>query len=105
MYEYNNRKPKMGIVSFKCIETGESFLEKSKDTRVVFNSTKAKLTMSGHPNKRLQELWIKYGESGFELSVIKVIEYEDMKDDYTLDLELTLEECLENDPKAMKLWK
>ena len=40
-----------------------------------------KLAANWHPNKRLQELWNKYGSEGFELSVIKVLKYDDPHED------------------------
>ncbi|MGB8454615.1 MAG: GIY-YIG nuclease family protein [Anaerocolumna sp.] len=64
--EYKNRRPEMGVISYRCKTTGESFLGISKDTRADFNSTSAKLAANYHPNKRLLELWNQYNEEGFE---------------------------------------
>ena len=69
---YKNRHPEMGVISYCCKETGEVFLGISKDTKADFNGTNMKLSANWHPNKQLQDLWIKYGAEGFELSVIKV---------------------------------
>ncbi|MBP9579761.1 MAG: GIY-YIG nuclease family protein [Parabacteroides sp.] len=74
---YKNRHPEMGVISYRCRETGEVLLGISKDTKSDFNSTNMKLAANWHPNKRLQELWNKYGSEGFELSVIKVLKYDD----------------------------
>lgn len=73
MMEYKNRRPEMGVISLKCKATGEAFLGTSEDTRTAFNSISARLSGLSHPNKRLQELWNKYGAEGFEQKVIRVL--------------------------------
>lgn len=105
MEEYKSRRPEMGVISYRCKETGESFLEISRDTRASFNSVTAKLTANYHPNKRLMELWNQYGLEGFELSVIKVLKYEDPLANHTKALEELREQCLAQDTAASKLWK
>lgn len=102
---YKNRKPEMGVFSFRCKDTGDVFLGISKDTRADFNSANAKLSSNMHPNKQLQELWNKYGREGFEISVIKVLKYDDPNEDHTEELEKLREECLASDPKARRIWK
>ena len=81
--EWRNRHPEMGVISFKCKETNESFLEISKDIKATFNSNIFQLSVGMHPNKRLAELWNKYGKEGFELLVLKILKYENPTDDYT----------------------
>lgn len=103
--EYKNRHPEMGVISYRCKATGESFLGISRDTRADFNSTNAKLSMNYHPNRRLLELWNQYGQGGFELSVLKVLKYENAAENHTAKLEELREQCLEQDPMAMKIWK
>ena len=103
--EYKYRKPEMGVISFRCTASGESFLGISKDTRADFNSVHSRLTGNSHPNKRLQELWNQYGENGFEISVIRVLKYEDPKEDQTEKLEQLREECLTADGSARKIWR
>lgn len=100
---YKNRKPEMGIISYKCKETGDVFLGISRDANADFNSTSFKLSAKMHPNKRLQELWNKYGSEGFETSVAMILEYDNPDEDYTEDLELLLDECMSKEPKAVKL--
>ena len=102
--EYKNRCPEMGIVSYRCISTNESFLAAFADIKASFNSTRAQLSGRMYPNKRLMELWKQYGEDGFELAVIKVLKYESPLDDHTKELEELRESCLEADKKASKLW-
>lgn len=103
--EYKYRKPEMGVVSFRCIETGESFLGISKDTKTDFNSQRARLDINYHPNKRLQELWNRYGAEGFELSVVKILKYDSPDDVHTQDLEALRDKCLSEDPQAAKIWR
>lgn len=103
--EYKNRKPEMGVISYRCMATGESFLGISKDTRADFNSTNIKLESNHHPNRRMLELWQKYGKEGFEISVIKVLEYKDPLENYTKELEALREECFAVDAGAVKIWR
>ncbi|MFR0902504.1 MAG: hypothetical protein ACLSFO_02090 [Anaerovoracaceae bacterium] len=51
----------------------------------------------------MQELWNKYGESGFEFAVVSELKYEDTADVKTADLKELLELCLMENPKAQKL--
>lgn len=103
--EWKLRRPEMGVISIRCKETGESFLGISKDTKADFNSSRAKLSTGTHPNKHLSELWEQYGEEGFEWSVLKTLAYEDPQEDHSAELEKLREQCLAQDPKAVKIWK
>ena len=102
---YKNRHPEMGVISYRCKETDEVFLGISKDTKADFNSTNTKLSANWHPNKKLQELWNEYGLEGFELSVARVLKYDDPHENHTLKLESLLEQCLAADPNAMRIWR
>ena len=77
----------------------------SKDTKADFNSNRFKLSGGMHPNKRLAELWNQFGEEGFELSVVKILKYENPDDDHTDELEKLREQCFITDTKARKIWK
>ena len=103
--EFKHRHPEMGVISFQCKMTGEAFLGISTDTKADFNSVCAKLAANYHPNKRMQELWNKYGEDVFDRSVIKILKYEDPNEDHTTDLETLREQCLAEDPQARRIWK
>lgn len=105
IFDYKNRMPEMGVLSYRCRETGESFLQASKDTRADRNSLNVKLSSNFHPNRRLLELWKQYGMEGFEISVIKVLKYEDPHEDQTARLEALREEFLAADPNAKKVWR
>lgn len=97
---YSMRKPEMGIVEFKCKNSGKSYLAFAKDTRVRINSLKVRLNAgmySGSRNKNIQKDWNEYSEQGFETGVIDVLKYD--KDDegkeYGPELEMLLEDWLE----------
>lgn len=102
---YKNRRPEMGVISYCCKETSEVFLGISKDTKADFNSTNVKLEANWHPNKRLQELWNIYGRESFELSVIKVLKYDDPHEDITSELENLRDQCLDDNPNARRIWR
>lgn len=102
---YKNRRPDMGVIAYKCITTGESFLGASTDIKADFNSTTMKLSSGYHPNKRLLELWKIHGPEGFELSVIEVLEYKDEEKNLGLKVEKLREKYLEEYNLAEKIWK
>ncbi len=102
---YKNRHPEMGVISYRCKETEEVFLGISKDTKADFNSTNFKLSANCHPNKLLQKLYSIYGLEGFELSVVKVLKYDDPNEDHTAKLESLREQCLASNPKARRMWR
>jgi hypothetical protein len=103
--EYRNRRPEMGVISYRCVATNESFLGTATDTQAAFNSTTTKLNTNFHPNKRLLELWNQYGEDGFQRSVLKTLNYENPADDHIAELEALREQCLSQDPQARRIWK
>lgn len=102
---YKNRRPEMGVISYRCRETDEVFLGISKDTKSDFNSTNMKLSANIHPNKQLQDLWNKYGLEGFELLVVKVLKYDDPHEDHTEELESLREQCFAANPNARRIWR
>ena len=103
LLEYKSRKPEMGIISFRCVETKETFLDISRDTKVDRNSNRFKLAANRHPDKRLQELWDHCGDTGFEVSVIRVLKYEDPAADHTRELEKLLTQCLDSNGDARRI--
>lgn len=103
--EYKHRRPEMGVIALRCRATGEAFFGTSNDTRADFNSLRVKLNSKQYPNKRLQALWNGHGPEGFELSVIKVLKYEDPHEDHWAELEELREQCLAQEPEARRIWK
>lgn len=105
LQEYKDRKPEMGVISFCCTATGDTFLGISKDIKADYNSTACKLRFGYHPNRKLLTLWNTYGEEKFEMTTLRLLDYEDPKKDHTNKLEELREECLAQNPQAQKLWR
>lgn len=103
--EFKDRKKELGIISFKCKQTGEVFLGISTDIKADFNSNKMKLNTGTHPNKKLLKLWQEYGSEGFELSIEKTLDYEDPTKDYTTQLEDIRQEMMSKDESIQKIWR
>lgn len=103
--QYKNRTPEMGVISLRCIATGESFLGASKDIPADLNSVRTKLSANYHPNKKLLALWAQYGEPGFDITVLERLKVTDPAADHTRELEDLREAHLAADPKAEKIWR
>lgn len=101
--EWKERHPEMGVVSARCIATGEEFYSTSRDTATWFNRHRFELNGKCHRNRRLQELWNLYGESGFELTLVSELKYEKTDDVKADDLKELLELCLLENSQAKKL--
>ena len=102
---YRDRHPEMGVISFRCIETDETFLTAAADIPAKFNRIRFQLSVGNCPNKRLQELWTQYGEDAFELQVVKRLEYDDPREDHAGELETLCEQCLLENPGAGRVWR
>ncbi len=106
LLKYKYRKTEMGIISFRCIPTGDSFLDISKDTKANINSSSFKLKGNMHPNSMLQKLWNDYGSDNFQICVLEVLPYDEKdkdKDDYTDELEALCERKLISLPNARRI--
>lgn len=102
---YKNRRPDMGVISFQCSKTGETFLAPAADIPARFNRIRFQLSAGNCPNKHLQELWTQYGEDAFALQIVKQLEYDDAKEDHTEELETLFELCLLENPNASRIGK
>ena len=98
--EWKERHPEIGVMGVKCVETGEEFYDSTKDSNHWFNRHRFELNAGNHRNKRLQELWNLYTESGFEFSMVSELEYEELSDVKVKDLKDLLELCLLENPNA-----
>lgn len=106
LLKYKYRKPEMGIIYFKCISTGDIFIDISKDTTAHINSNSFKLGGNLHSNYSLQKLWNDYGKDSFEIGVLEVLPYDEKdkeKDDYTKELESLYERKLRSTPSARRI--
>ena len=102
---YQDRRPEMGVIAFRCTAADETFLTAATDIPAKFNRIRFQLSTGKCPNKRLQELWKQYGEDAFELQVVKRLEYDDPREDHTEELETLCELCLLENPNARRFWK
>ena len=102
---YKNRKPEMGVLSFYCKETGDTFLYASKDIPAYRNGTLFKMACNGHPSKLMQSLWNTYGEDSYEISVLELLKYDNPNDDHEQELEDMLLKYLELNRNAGRIWK
>lgn len=100
---YKNRRPEMGVISFRCVPTGDTFLTPAADTAARFNRLRFQLSAGNCPYKRLQALWAQHGGDAFELRVVKRLEYDDPAEDHTEELDMLCELCLLEAPQAEKL--
>lgn len=106
LMKYKHRKTEMGIISFGCVPTKDSFIGFSQDTKAYINSNRFKLEANLHRNAALQKLWNEYGEPAFEVGVIEVLPYDEKdkeKEDYTKELEATCNRHLRNIEKARRI--
>lgn len=102
-FQWKERHPEMGVVYVRCAATGEEFYDSSRDTATWFNRHRFELEGKQHRNRRLQELWNLYGESGFEFGVVSELKYEDGEEVTMKDLKEHLALCLMENPAAKKL--
>ena len=105
---YRTSRPPMGVLSFRCVPTGESFLLASRNIPGDTNGVTFKLNSDYHPNRNLLELWRRYGEENFQVEVLEELDYRDESDDpadYKEELEQLRDLCLERDESASLLWK
>lgn len=98
----------MGVLSFRCKPTGESFLLASRNISADTNGVAFKLNSGYHPNRHLLELWERYGEENFTVEVVETLDYRDESDDpadYKDELDQLCDLCLERGENASLLWK
>lgn len=105
---YKAMKTQMGIVFLQCKENGQEYLWAVQDTRGKVNGLRARLNGNmyrGSRNKKIQEEWNKYGEAAFEIKVLDILEYdeEELKTDYTEELEMLLEDWEKQYPQALRI--
>lgn len=95
--QYANRHPDMGIV---CWQSGDMmWAQISTDANADFNSTSFQLKLGSWPNREMQAAY-KKDPGSFKWSLIKELEYKDLADDHSEDLEILLLEFLDEYPDA-----
>jgi len=106
LLKYKYRKAEMGIIYFKCISTGDVFIDISNDTKANINRNNFQLAGNLHLNHTLQKLWNDYGSNNFEMGVLEVLPYDEKdkaKDDYAKELEALCERKLRSMPNARRI--
>lgn len=106
LMEYKHGKTEMGIISFLCVITKESFIGHSQDTKANINSNRFKLGANLHRNLDLQKLWNQHGEYAFEIGVLEILPYDEKdkeKEDYTKELEAMCNRYLRNIERARRI--
>ncbi len=92
--EYINTKTEMGVYTFECKATGKHYIGTTQNTKATLNGSKFRLGAGNHKIQNLQSDWKQYGEDNFDVRVLDVLEYDkddEMKDDYSVELEILLE--------------
>lgn len=98
--EYKQLKPEMGVYAYKCKSTGKMYLGYGQNIKGDINSITFQLNLGNfysNAKSGLQEDWKKFGASGFEISVLEILEYsqEASKTDYQADLRALRDCCSE----------
>lgn len=96
--QYRKMKPDMGVFMFKCVSSGKAYLGFSQNVKAALNSLTFQLNLGSYnANGNLQGDWKKYGEKGFEITVLELLKYDkdESKTDYTGDLKLLRDLCAE----------
>ena len=95
--QYNNRHPDMGVVTWRCGE--DIWVMTATDAKAVYNGMSFQLKLGSWPNKELQNAY-NANPDGFVWTLEKELEYDDLSEDHSEDLEIMLMEFMEEHPNA-----
>ena len=94
---YSNRHPEMGIV---CWTNGDKmWIAKSKDVKADFNGTSFQLQLGSWPNREMQDAY-KAAPASFRWELLKKLDYKEIDEDLSDDLEILYMEAMEEYPNA-----
>ena len=94
---YSNRHPDMGIV---CWTNGDRmWIAKSKDAKADFNGTSFQLQLGSWPNREMQDAY-KADPASFRWELLKKLDYKEIDEDLSDDLEILYMEAMEEYPNA-----
>ncbi len=97
---YKNRHPEMGIV---CWRSGEQmWIAKSTDAAADYNRTSFQLKLGSWPNREMQTAYNASPDS-FVWELLKKLEYKELEEDHTEDLEILYMLCMDEYPHAKKM--
>ena len=95
--QYNNRHPDMGIVTWRCGD--DIWVMTTTDANAVYNGMSFQLGLGSWPNKELQNAY-NANPDGFVWTLEKKLEYDELNEDYSEDLEILLMEFMDEHPNA-----
>lgn len=95
--QYNNRHPDMGVVSWRCGD--KIWVMTTTDAKADHNGMSFQLKLGSWRGKELQDAF-RADPDGFVWTLEKELEYDDLNDDHSEDLELLLMEFMEEHPEA-----
>ncbi len=94
---YSKRHPDMGIV---CWTNGNRmWIAKSKDAKADFNGTSFQLQLGSWPNREMQDAY-KADPASFRWILLKKLDYKEIDEDLSDDLEILYMEAMEEYPNA-----
>lgn len=101
--EYTQKRPGMGILCIKHIDSGACFLMGAKDVNATRNRFTLQLRTGSHPDRDLQALWKEHTQSAFEITVCRELPYDEKdpeKTDYSQELMELLQQALADIPES-----
>lgn len=98
--QYKTRHPEMGVVCWRCGD--RCWCMVTKDAKADYNSTSFQLKLGTWPNREMQKLYSEQSDA-FVWSVAKTLDYEDIQDDHSDDLQLLLMEFMDEYPDALPM--
>lgn len=67
-----------GVYQIRCVPTGKVYVGSAVSLRARWDQHRRELRRSMHHNAHLQFAWEKYGEAGFEFTVLELVEAVDL---------------------------
>ena len=95
--QYKERHPDMGVVCFKAGD--RIWLDTTTDAEAYFNRLLFQLKLGSWTNREIQKAYSSNPE-GCELKIIKKLDYKDLTEDHSDDIEILLMEALDEYPDA-----
>ncbi len=76
--DYKEKKVAKGVFAVRCAPSGQTWLGLSRNLDAQQNSIWFSLRIGSHRNKAMQAAWKEYGEAAFELSIIELVDADDL---------------------------
>ncbi len=86
-YQYKQTRMDMGVYQIKNIRNGKLIIGSSSNIRAIMNRNRFVLKYGAHKNRELQNDWNEFGEGGFSMEVMELLEQnEEIESDYSDEL-------------------